>query len=446
MDAKESPRELLKKLYYNTIVELRPGPAVSRALDRFSASDVIEARVHVLAIGKAAMPMARAAVAWCSARHVVIAGGIAVSHEGDAHAIGQLALHIGDHPVPGARSRSAAATIAGYIETGVSAGDHVIVLLSGGASALIGAPRSGIDPAPYSACAAALLGAGLTITDMNALRRTLSRWGGGRLGDALLARGARVNVLVISDVMGDNLAAIGSGPCVPDRSDRKAIESVLTRAHVAAEIRASLREMLAAALADDAIHNLSDDTAIPHQIISNNHQARATVLQLARDAGAMAMHGSEPLLGDAHACGATIVRELVMLRKRSPEIREPLIVCWGGEPTIALPPDNPPAGGRMQALALSAAQWLHSSGSASTGITILAAGTDGRDGTTDAAGAIVDRGTWRAIAATGRDPARDLTEFRSHEALKAVDALIPSFASGTNVNDLVIALIAPIGR
>lgn len=443
MNANESSREVLKKLYFNTIVELQPGPAVARALDRILVPDAIPARLHVLAIGKAAQPMARAASAWCDTHGAVIVGGVSVSHDATGASIGKLSAYIGDHPVPGARSRSAAAAIAAYIATEVSAGDHVIVLLSGGASALIGAPRPGIDADAYSACAAALLGAGLSINQMNTLRRTLSRWSGGRLGEALLARGARVNVLVISDVLGDTLAAIGSGPCVPDHADRKTLESVLTRAHVSDDIRASLREMFTAAFADDAIHSRRDDTEIPHQIISNNQQARESVLQLARETGATAINEFEPLLDNANTCGSRIVGELIVLRQRFQELREPLIVCWGGEPTVALPTINPPAGGRMQALALSVAQWLHSLGPATDGITILAAGTDGRDGTTDAAGAIVDRGTWNAIAANGRDAGADLNVFRSHDALKAIGALIPSFASGTNVNDIVIALLEP---
>ncbi len=441
MDADDSPRQQLTQLYFQTIVELQPGLAVVRALHSILSGRTINEPLHLLAIGKAAVPMARAAAAWCDTHRIAIAGGVDVSHQSAGSAPGVVSSYTGDHPQPGAASQAAAAAIGTYIETQISSGDRVIVLLSGGASSLIGAPRLGIDSAQYTATIAALLCAGLTIDDMNAIRRKLSRWAGGRLGDALLARGARVNVLVISDVMGDTLAAIGSGPCVPDRGDRDAIESIVERAHVSGETRASLRAMLAIPVTDDVTRSRSDGDEIPHQIISSNREACESVLQLARASGAEALPGSEPIRGDAQACGASIARQLVALRTRSAGRRQRVISCWGGEPTVALPSHNPPAGGRMQALALSAAHWLHTLGAKADRITILAAGTDGRDGTTDAAGAIVDRETWRAIAATGRDPARDLNEFRSHEALATVQALIPAFTSGTNVNDVVIAHI-----
>jgi hydroxypyruvate reductase len=118
------------------------------------------------------------------------------------------------------------------------------------------------------------------------------------------------------------------------------------------------------------------------------------------------------------------------------------LVCWGGEPTVMLSGSDAPPGGRMQALALALARGLHDAGHDARGITILAAGTDGRDGNTDAAGAVIDAQTLAHMRDVGRSPEHDAEVFRSHDALASVSALIPAFASGTNVNDIVIALLA----
>ena len=441
MDPDNAPRQFLEQLYSGTIAALQPDAVVGRALDAIAANESLGGRLHLIAIGKAATAMTLASEAWCDARGVDIAGGLSVAHANAGPFRSGISALVGDHPAPGDRSHAAAAQLGHYLDAQIHVGDRVLVLLSGGASALMGAPRSGIDTADFVACVNALLGAGLTIDGMNAVRRRLSRWGGGRLGDALLRRGARVDVLVISDVIGDSLAAIGSGPCVPDRGDAAQLDTVLMRAHLSTDMRDRLRANLAVSFAADARTSAGNFAAIPHHILSSNSHALNILLHLSHNAGAVALAGTDSLCGDAHACGSMVARALLSLRATSGRGTQPTIVCWGGEPTVTLPEHDAPRGGRMQALALSAARALHGAGAAAGGITVLATGTDGRDGTTDAAGAVVDGTTWQAIATAGRDPARDLAEFRSHDALRHVDALLSAFVSGTNVNDVVIGMI-----
>jgi hydroxypyruvate reductase len=118
-------------------------------------------------------------------------------------------------------------------------------------------------------------------------------------------------------------------------------------------------------------------------------------------------------------------------------------MLWGGETTVTLSASSGASasgGGRCQELALAAARVLHESGNAAVGITLLAAGTDGRDGATDAAGAIVDASTWTVIAAAGRDPSQALVAHESHGALRVANALIARRATGTNVNDVVVGV------
>ena len=400
------PRLLLDTLYRDTIAALEPERAVHQALDATHTRLSATTPVHLIGLGKAAAAMCQAAVSWHVEHGFPIASGLCVTHVMPYRTFGPVAVVVGDHPTPGTRSVAAAAMLNAYIIARISHGDRVLVLLSGGTSALIGAPRGDMSLAEYAATTDALLGSGLSINQINRQRRHLSRWGGGRLGAALLARGASVEVLVISDVLGDDLASIGSGPCIPDHVD------------VA--------------------------TMIAHRVISDNRAARAAVAAQARARGLAATLIDEPLHGDVTLCAERIVLALLThaSHARSSRIsRTPMLIGWGGEPTVALIGSDAPPGGRMQALALHIAHRLHEAGDDACGITVLAAGTDGRDGTTDAAGAIVDGQTWSGLRAISRNPERDLAAFRSHDALAALNVLIPSFASGTNVNDLVLALV-----
>lgn len=441
-----SPRDFLYALYRDVLAALDPSVAVRAALDAHGLGTGLRRRVHLLAFGKAAPSMARAAHDWCADRAIPVTGGLLVTHEAQDDVVTSLASFIGDHPVPAARSKQAAGAIADYVASRIGPGDHVLVLLSGGTSALIGAPRHGFDGDDYTRGVIALLNAGLAIDALNLVRRRLSHWGGGCLGEALQDRGAEVQVLVLSDVPGDDLLAIGSGPCISDHATHASVLQALASASLADDARGMLTT---------ALTRLHDDTAgqppappraaIPHHIVASNTQAAAIVLRLARERGATVIREPKSLDGEAHDCGARIARELVTTAAvvRADGDGAPMLVtCWGGEPTVSLPTADVPAGGRMQALALSAAQVLHDAGDVARGITLLAAGTDGRDGPTDAAGAVVDHATWRDIALAGREPADDLVSRRNHAALQAARRLLPAFASGTNVNDLVIATVS----
>ncbi|MDZ7631228.1 MAG: DUF4147 domain-containing protein [Gemmatimonadaceae bacterium] len=402
-----SPRPFLDALYRDTLVALHPERAVHQTLDGLWGDGTPSGPVHLLGLGKASHLMCVSALRWLDEHDApTVAGGVCVTHDEQAVAPGPLRLLVGDHPTPGPRSLAAADAVGEYIALHVHDGDHVLVLLSGGTSSLIGAPTEGMSFEVFAATSDALLRSGLSINQINRQRRQLSRWGGGRLGTALQARGARVQVLVISDVIGDELAAIGSGPCMPDAG--------------------------------------GSAPPIPHHVIGSNRAAREMVVRLAKERGVIPLLVAEPLHGDVAICAERISLALLThaSQARSGGVSHlPRLICWGGEPTVILSGLSAPPGGRMQALSLTLARLLHDAGDDARSITVLAAGTDGRDGATDAAGAIVDARTWSAIRSLARTPEQDLAAFRSHDALAAVHALLPAFASGTNVNDLVIALV-----
>ncbi|MCC7054684.1 MAG: DUF4147 domain-containing protein [Gemmatimonadaceae bacterium] len=426
-------RTLLEKLFREALQQLEPAGGVKDAMD---GAGLGGAPLHLIATGKASRAMSHAALAWCAAHAVPVAGGVCVTHDDPHEPDGVLRVVTGDHPVPGEYSRAAADAIGRHIEFDVQAGDDVLVLLSGGTSSLIGAPRAGIAPATYVACCTALLGAGIDIRAINVVRRRLSRWGGGRLAQALHDAGARTTVLVISDVPGDDVASIGGGPCVAESAPCSEAHACVEHAALDAAERRQLHEAI------DATHVTHATFApVPHLVLASNRIACGAVVTASISRGMDATFRSEPLAGDAHDVG-TFVARAALAQAAAPDRRGATVLCWGGEPTMRVPP-RAPAGGRMQALALAAAQVLHDAGEAARGITLLCAGTDGRDGATDAAGAVVTSATWRGILAQGLDPAQALAARESHTVLRAVGALVPAMTTGTNLNDVVIALVQP---
>ena len=397
-------------------------------------------RVWVFAFGKAANTMAHAAVTTLERSLAEIAGGVVVAPELADAPCGTVTVMVGDHPVPGRRSFAAAARLSELVsqKRGVDLG---IVLVSGGATSLIAAPLRGMSESDLSLVYELLLGAGLDIHEMNAIRKRFSRWGAGRLTLALAP--ARLFCLAVSDVPGDDIASIGSGPCVPDPTKVHAVIESLNRANLFSSLPPSFRQYL-----HDTARGVIPETpkashpAFAHvtaRVIANNTIALNAAAGAARRAGFDTTVHAAPLVGEASLAGERIARELLVLRANA---RPSSVHChiWGGETTVSLR-GPAPAGGRCQEVALAAARALAMAGDTAKGISILAAGSDGRDGPTDAAGAIVDDMTWSAIEAAGRDANASLRAHESYDALASAGALFKPGLSGTNVMDITIGLV-----
>ncbi len=221
-------RALLEDLYHAAVAAVDPGPAVAAALE--SGGHLLAARGHglwILALGKAAMPMAEAAVRATQRAGLEISGGLVVAPAGAPAPHPAMPLVVGDHPEPEQGSLAAAAAL-GQVASRVRPGDHVWVLLSGGTTSLIGAPVEGITPGDLRELYRLLLGSGLDISAMNRVRKRFTRWGGGKLA-AALGR-ATVRQFIVSDVIGDDLPSIGSGPCVPDPATATEVRQALEHA------------------------------------------------------------------------------------------------------------------------------------------------------------------------------------------------------------------------
>lgn len=414
--------------------------------------------IWIVALGKAALPMARAAVEALHRHDRQPVGGVIIGPAPGAAPSPSLEVLVGDHPEPGPRSFAAADALARLVAR-VSPDDEVWVLLSGGTTSLIGAPIPGIAPAELAALYQLLLGSGLDITAMNRIRKRFSRWGAGRLAQALAP--ARVRVLVVSDVIGDDLASIGSGPCVPDASTAVQVRHLLEGAglwhRIPVAAQRHLSEVEAGTVAETPKPGDQAFANVTLELIASNRLALEAAAKRAAELGLTPVVAETPLAGEASAAGASVAATLLHNCGRSgipqPEERRPIGVpeagarrqpealrgrcwIWGGETTVTLGSSSG-LGGRCQELALAAARAL--AGRAGVDA-LLAAGTDGRDGPTDAAGAIVDGSTWDAIAETGRDPERDLESHNAYRALDAVGALLRPGLTGTNVMDVVMGV------
>jgi glycerate 2-kinase len=430
-----SDAALLRSLFDAAVAAVNPGPATESALELHAPSGTRP--LWILALGKAAAPMAGAASrhARRTGRH--LAGGLVVAPDASPASDPALSVVQGDHPEPGTAS-FAAAELLGQFAARVQADDDVWVLLSGGTTSLIGAPRDGLAHADLKEVYARLLASGLDIAEMNRIRKRFTRWGGGKLAAALAP--AHVLQLVVSDVIGDDLPSIGSGPCVPDPMTASDTRALLARTGLWSTLPSSIRVVIEATEAGKLPETPKPgDPAFAHvqtSIISSNRLALEAAARCAAELGLASEIVSEPLAGEARTAGASVaatLRNYSQARQTQDPTRR--CVIWGGETTVTLG-DHPGLGGRSQELALSAACVLVGS----EGVSLLAGGTDGRDGPTDAAGAIVDGLTWAEVQAAGRDPAKDLDSHDAYHALAAAGALLQPGLTGTNVMDVVFGV------
>jgi hydroxypyruvate reductase len=431
-------------LYDAAVAAAAPGPATARAVEALQINR--DARVWLFAFGKAAYTMAGSAAGVLLRSLNSIVGGVVVGADVGPAPYPTLLAMRGDHPIPGRHSFAAAAKI-GEVAAGRRSSDVAVVLISGGTTSLIGAPLRGMSEANFTELYELVLGAGLDIVAMNAVRKRFSRWSAGRLAQALAP--AATYCFAISDVPSDNLSVIGSGPCVADATTVQDVRNILDRARLAARIPQPFRDHLAAVARGTIPETLrAAHPAFAHvtarvigniQLALNGAAARAR----ARYPQARIEVSATRLSGPASLAGEAIAGELLAARQSRANGNAPTCMIWGGETTVALQGNEATTdGGRCQELALAVARLLSEAGDNGSNITLLAAGTDGRDGATDAAGAVVDATTWERIAGANGSPGAALAAHASHRALRLADSLIPRRDTGTNVTDIVIGLVA----
>ena len=376
-----------------------PGPAVSAALREAAAPTVI------VALGKAALAMARAALNRFPGTPCLV-----VTNAENAGTLSGARILIGEHPVPGAGSATAGEAALSAV-AGLGAADRVLALISGGASALAVAPVEGVTLADKAVVSRLLLASGLDITAMNLVRQNLSRLKGGGLARA--AAPATVETLILSDVVGDDLAVIASGPTVPPAGGPGAARTLLEAEGLWDKVPQSCRAALARPGPDATPQG-------PVRLVGSNRLSAEAMLEAAPGAKLE----EAPLTGDVREAAGRVA---------AAARRGAGTTLWGGETTVRLRGQG--RGGRNQELALRVALALRD---LDRPWAFLSGGTDGRDGPTDAAGGLVDDGTLGRIAAAGLDAEALLAENDSYPALGAAGDLLMTGGTGTNVADLQI--------
>jgi hydroxypyruvate reductase len=372
----------------------------------------------VIAVGKAAGAMASGALDALGAR--LIGGRVILPAGHLPHGFPPVAATLrvleSAHPVPDERSLAAGGDLVDYV-TGLPRSAQVLCLVSGGASSLVEAPLPGVELPELQHFNRWALGAGVPIGTVNALRRRLSRIKGGGLAGLLGER--RAVALMISDVPGDDPRTIGSGLLHAGADDARACNGT---PDLPADVAAAFRRTTALRPLDARCRR------IPVRMVATLRQACTAAAASARSQGFDAKIARNRFAGDAAGLGQRFVRGLV----RAPAWT---VHAWGGESTVRLP-DRPGRGGRNQHLALSAALALERVGDG----WLLAAGTDGIDGASDDAGALVDAQTCQRGRDAGFDPHVSLAAADSGSFLDASGDLLYTGATLTNVGDLVLGL------
>lgn len=409
-------RQRLLQLYQQLLVDIRSDRLVAQVLQgKLLKSE----KIVLLASGKAAASMARGAVQVLGNRivdaRVITKVGYCQELEQET---GISCLEAG-HPLPDAHSLEAGQELLEWLPC-LPAGVTLLVLTSGGSSALIEVlPQTGSLEALVR-LNQWLLGSGLDIHAMNQIRRSVSCIKGGGLL-ACVPSIIPVEHLILSDVPNDDPAIIGSGLFVATTTTETESDALPDW----------VQSMQQAALGCRAwqTKKLFNHHRVKHQIIASNRLACQLLVKLATEMGLEEVYlHREPLAGEARLQGQTIAH---YLRKQAPTG----LHIWGGETTVVLP-SQPGRGGRNQHLALAAAQEL----AGTEHICLLAVATDGSDGPTDDAGAIVDGGTLGRGEAQGLEAQRALQEADAGYFLDAAGDLVSTGVTGTNVMDIVLAL------
>ncbi len=393
------PKAELRRIFDAGVAAADPYAAVSRHLGDVAPPALI------VAIGKAASLMAKAAMARFPGVRTIV-----ITNYENAAAIRGSEVFAAGHPVPDDNGAAAARAVIGALR---SADGPVLALISGGGSALVPAPAGCLTLAQKAQVNDLLLGSGLPIDRMNLIRQQLSELKGG--GFLRHASPQPVTALILSDVVGDDLSVIASGPTMPPIGTSGEAMALLHRANLWDRVPQPVRDHLMAA---------TDPVPLPparNILVGSNSQSVAAMLMAAPDASVI----RAPVEGDVRDAAVLICDQATHG-----------VTLWGGETTVVL--NGTGRGGRNQELALRIAREASLRGWKSWAC--LQAGSDGRDGPTDAAGAIVDQGTLARIAAAGGDLDMLLRNNDSHAALDRSGDLLVTGATGTNVADLGVLI------
>jgi len=423
----KSLRRHALQIFRAALAAADPAGAVERHLRGWDATRY--RNIYVIGAGKAGASMARAAERVLGRR---ISGGLINVKYGHVAKLRRIELNECGHPVPDERGVAGAARIA-QIAADAQKDDAVVCLISGGGSALMPLPAEPVTLEEKQAVTRLLLACGANIHEINTIRKHISRIKGGQL--ARLASPAAVESLLLSDVIGDDLDVIGSGPTAPDASSFRDAAAILEKYGIYGQAPASVRERL-----ERGIRGEIPETPKPgdpifrrvrNTVVGSNRLALAAAERRARELGYRTLVLASEIQGETREIArmhAAIAREVVLASK---PVKAPACIITGGETTVTL--KGAGLGGRNQEFVLAAAMDV----AGLENVVVFSAGTDGSDGPTDAAGAVADGHTLE------RNPEarRFLEENDSYHYFEPLGDLVITGPTNTNVMDVRLVLV-----
>jgi hydroxypyruvate reductase len=348
--------------------------------------------------------------------------GLVITKQQAIEAPPRITIMEAGHPIPDHRSIRAGRAVLRFAAD-LGENDLLLCLISGGGSALVAAPIQGVTLEDLQGVTTAALASGATINEVNVLRRQLDRIKGGGLAAATKAS---VVGLILSDVLGDRLEAIASGPTATNPTGAREVHAILAKYQLS--IPTAMERVLQGQKSD---HKLAPCQRVSNHVIGNNALALDAALLHARHEGFEAAIMDDAIRGEAAAVGRSLAARLAIA---SHEKSRPFCLLGGGETTVTL--ESSGRGGRNQELALAAVGPF----SGLRDCLLVALATDGNDGPTDAAGAVVTDQSGSRAAALGLSAADHLARHDSYSFFDALGDLLQTGYTGTNVNDIVLLL------
>jgi hydroxypyruvate reductase/glycerate 2-kinase len=430
-------REIIREIFAQALNAVRPASLIKDALTL--EKDVLRidnhafvlrnyGGVHIFGSGKASLPMTEAVNSLLG--DSIKSGCIISSYGGGA--CGRIEVFESSHPVPTGKSVKAAEILMAKLSD-LSPNDFFLYLLSGGSSSLVEKPIPPVTLAEFQDVTKLLLGCGAPIEDMNVVRKHLSLAKGGRLGQLTKAAGV---VLVISDVVGDDLETIGSAPLFCDRSTYRDAFDIFMKYDLWSKIPSNVLTVI-----EQGIAGIIEETPkepnprIEHFIIGSNLKGLMRGRDRGKELGIDTHIITSRLRGESREVAKVIVSIGEENAATGNPFSRPVCLLFGGETTVTLRGSG--RGGRNQEMCLAALQEIKNR----SGMTFLSAGTDGIDGNSDAAGAVIDCGTYERSQALSLNPDGYLNNNDSHTFFKKTGDLIMTGPTGSNVMDITILLV-----
>jgi glycerate-2-kinase len=434
-------KKILKTLIQASLKAADPGQAMKRLINRNDQTLCVNTvhydlsqfrRIVCVGAGKSSAHMARTLE---DIFGQYLEGGLVIVKDGYATLTKKVAVVEASHPLPdgrGARATKKILTIIGSL----TKQDLLIVLLSGGASSLLCAPAPGLTLTDKRKTTKWLLRSGATIHELNTVRKHLSAIKGGQLAKRTKAQ---ILTVIVSDVIGDDLATIGSGPTVPDPTTFQEAKTILEHYQVWNKVPGNVQKHLEQGIQGQLSetwksrrqHSLRNRSVI----LTNNQMALDGIAKEAKRLGLRPYVLDSPLQGEAKDLGTILGAMAKDIREFGNPVRPPACLIAGGEPTVTVTGKG--KGGRAQECVLAAAQEL----AGLSNVFVAGFGTDGTDGPTDVAGALVDELTVEHATAKKADISRFLNNNDSYNFFKKIGGHIVTGPTRTNVNDIYLVLV-----